>query len=209
MKKKIFNIAFLTSHGGSNMQAIIDAYNNSTISSIPTLVISNNSDSYALKRAKIHNIPSLHISSKNLHGFENQNEALLHYLNKYKIDLIILAGYMKKIHPELISKFQKQNNGIIINIHPALLPKFGGKGMYGMNVHQAVFQQLKNNEINHSGATVHYINQNYDEGEIILQQKIDITQCQSPEEIAEKVLKIEHKIYTQAIKQLEENYSQN
>jgi len=205
MKKKIFKIAFFTSHGGSNMQAIIDAYNNSIISSIPTLVISNNSDSLALKRAKNQDIPAFHISSKNLQGFRNQSDALFHYLNEYNIDLIVLAGYMKKIQPELIEKFQEQNNGIIINIHPALLPNFGGEGMYGMNVHKAVFEQLKQNKLTHSGATVHYVNQNYDEGEIILQKRIDIRDCKSPEEIAQKVLKIEHQIYTQAIKQLEEN----
>ncbi|HOQ80442.1 MAG TPA: formyltransferase family protein, partial [Candidatus Cloacimonadota bacterium] len=105
-----------------------------------------------------------------------------------------LAGFMRKLSEQFLDTI----NTPLINIHPALLPKYGGKGMYGSNVHNAVF--TAGEKI--SGATVHYVNKNYDEGDIIMQQSVDITDCQSPEEIGKKVLAIEHQIYGAAIEKI-------
>ena len=188
------NIAFFASGNGSNMQAIIDSCKFSDLPIIPSLVISNNSSAYALERAKNENIPNIHISSKNLQNKNSESEAILSALAKYNIDLIVLAGYMKKISSDILSKY----NNKIINIHPTLLPKYGGEGMYGMNVHNAVFSAKEQ----YSGASVHFVTEKYDEGKVILQEQINIEKCNSPEEIAQAVLKLEHKIYWQAIKKL-------
>ena len=127
----------------------------------------------------------------------NNYNDLLKRLKKDNIFLIVLAGYLKKIPREIINVFKNK----ILNIHPALLPKYGGKGMYGMNVHNAVF---KNNETE-SGITIHYVNENYDEGQIIFQKSCDIKHCQSPEEIAIEVQKLEHKYYPLVIEDLLRN----
>jgi len=128
----------------------------------------------------------------------NQSERLNDFLTKTckdnPVDLIVLAGFMRK----LSSSFFQNIKTPIINIHPALLPKYGGKGMFGMNVHKVVFEAGEKV----SGATVHYVNENYDEGDIIMQKECDISMCQSPEDIAQKVIKVEHEVYPLAIHNL-------
>jgi phosphoribosylglycinamide formyltransferase-1 len=119
---------------------------------------------------------------------------LLAHLKKEGVHLIVLAGFMRKLSEHFLQNYQ----GDIINIHPALLPKYGGKGMFGMRVHETVFRA--NEKI--SGASVHYVNERYDEGEIIAQQKISIGHCKSAEEIAREVLKIEHKLYPEVVEKL-------
>ncbi len=175
------------------MQAIIDGVEEGRLNCEIVFVLSNNSSSGALEIARRKNIPAYHLSEKVFHknSFE---ESLNDLLEKYEPDLIVLAGYMKLVPVSVIKKFQNR----IINIHPALLPKFGGKGMYGMNVHNAVFQAGEKI----SGVTVHIVNENYDEGKIIYQEQIDISDCKSPVEIAEKVLKLEHKIYPEVIQKI-------
>ncbi|MEE9432127.1 MAG: formyltransferase family protein, partial [Melioribacteraceae bacterium] len=111
-----------------------------------------------------------------------------------EVDLIVLAGFLKKIPNEFVSVFVNK----IINIHPALLPKYGGKGMYGANVHKAVFEAQEKI----SGATVHFVNKIYDDGKIIEQRSVDITDVKSPTEIAERVLKIEHELLPDVIKKI-------
>ena len=118
-------------------------------------------------------------------------------LRKFEVSLIVLAGYLKLIPFDLIENFERN----IINIHPALLPSFGGKGMYGMNVHRAVY----NSSAKVSGATIHLVDKTYDTGKIIAQKCIDISDVKSPEEIAERVLKIEHQILPEVIKAFAEN----
>ena len=122
---------------------------------------------------------------------------LIEELLKLNIDLIVLAGFLKKIPIELIKAFKNK----IINIHPALLPSFGGKGMYGMNVHHAVF----NSSAKVSGPTVHFVDEIYDNGKIIGQRAVDISDVKTPEEIAERVLKVEHKLLPEIIKLFVEN----
>lgn len=129
-------------------------------------------------------------------GKTNQNE-ITKVLKELSIDFIVLAGYLKLIPKELVEYFENR----IINIHPALLPSFGGKGMFGINVHRAVF----NSSAKVSGATVHFVDTTYDTGKIIAQKCVDISDVNNPEEIAERVLKIEHQLLPEVVKAFAEN----
>ena len=152
--------------------------------------MSNNPSAFVLQRAKNHSIPSLTIS-------KNQIEEKLDLedtLNNFKIDFIVLAGFLLKIPEWLIQKFPNQ----IINIHPALLPKYGGKGMYGKHVHQAVFD---NNERD-TGITIQFVNAQYDEGQILFQKKISLNVLDTPDRIAKKVLTLEHAHFAEVIEGL-------
>jgi len=193
MNVERFRICVFASGRGSNLKAIIDGVEEGRLNCEIAFVLSNNSNSGALEIARKKNIPAYHLSEKVFHK-NNFEEALIDLLEKYKPDLIVLAGYMKLVPASVIKRFQDR----IINIHPALLPKFGGKGMYGMNVHNAVFQSGEKV----SGVTVHIVNENYDEGRIIYQEKVDISDCKSPEEIADKVLKLEHIVYPEVIQKI-------
>jgi phosphoribosylglycinamide formyltransferase-1 len=190
------NIAFFASHGGSNFQAIVEALRNQGIAANPVLLISNNSDAYALERAKNLGVKPVHISSAQYDTAEEFQAALLNLLKEHEIDLVVLAGYMRMIPKVMIEKYRNR----ILNIHPALLPKYGGKGMYGMNVHRAVHEAGEKE----SGATVHLVNEKYDEGRILKQEKVAIEPTDSPEDIAKKVLEVEHRIYAQTIKEIVE-----
>lgn len=193
MKK--FNIAFFASHGGSNMQKIIDNIENGNLISNASLLISNNSKSGAAERAKNHNIPFYHISSLT-HPVENDRTYQISLLfDEYDINLVVLAGYMKKFPNELIKKV----SGKVLNIHPALLPNFGGENMYGMNVHNAVIES----GAKISGATVHIVDSEYDRGRILLQESVDVLLDDTPETLAVRVLKAEHIIYSKVISLLE------
>ncbi len=193
MKK--FNIAFFASHGGSNMQAIIDNIANGNLNSKAALLISNNSKSGAAERALTRNIPFYHISNLTNPDEISRIKQIQFIFDKHGIDLVVLAGYMKKLPNEIIEKV----SGRVLNIHPALLPDFGGESMYGMNVHKAVIQS----GVKISGATVHLVNSEYDRGRILLQESISIQKDDTPDTLAEKVLKIEHKIYPEVIRMLE------
>lgn len=143
------NLVVFASGNGSTLQAIIDAINSGKLNAKINLVVSNNKNAYCLERAKKAKIPTYLISSKKA---EEMDDELFEILKKYNIDLIVLAGYLKMIGPKLLAKYK------IINTHPSLLPKFGGKGMHGMNVHQAVI----NAKEKVSGVTVHFVNSEYD-----------------------------------------------
>jgi phosphoribosylglycinamide formyltransferase-1 len=195
MKK--LNIAFFASHGGSNFQAIAENILSGHIAANAALLISNNSDSGAMQKAEKLGISHLHISSNQFDSSEQFQTALLKALADYDIDLIVLAGYMKKIPLSVIRKFPNR----ILNIHPALLPKYGGQGMYGMNVHQAVYE----NGETLTGATVHIVSEEYDEGKILKQMSVPIDSNDTPQSIADKVLAIEHKLYSEVIKEIINN----
>ena len=142
------------------------------------MVVSNNSNAYALERAKMNNIPTYIITGKSKEEIDIELESVL---DNYKVDLIVLAGYLKLIGNRLISKYT------IINTHPSLLPKFGGKGMYGMNVHKAVIESKEK----FSGPTVHFVNNNYDEGNIISQTKFKLSNDETPDSLSRKVQEVE------------------
>lgn len=191
MKK--FKLGFLASGGGSNMQAIVDACNSGYLQSKPALVISNNADSKALNRAVDANIDAVHISSKT--NPDDEDDAILSALKEHDVDLVILSGYMKKIGPKTISAYKDR----ILNIHPALLPKHGGEGMYGPKVHETVLES-GNKE---SGATIHIVDEIYDNGKIVNQVKVDVVDGETVESLRKKVLKAEHKLYPETIRQIE------
>jgi phosphoribosylglycinamide formyltransferase-1 len=182
-------IAILASGSGSNAEEIIDYFKDHQLIDV-ALIISNKLGAYVLERAKKHGIPSAVFSRESFY----KSEEVVNLLVENKIDLIVLAGFLWLIPENLILHFPNQ----IVNIHPALLPKYGGKGMYGHHVHQAVF----NNFEKESGMTIHYVNRQYDEGQIIFQAKIELNPTDTPDVIAKKVLVLEHKHYAPTIEKI-------
>lgn len=185
------NIAVFASHAGSDLQAIIDGCKSKEICAKVSVVISNNSDSLALIRAKNEGIPAYHLSKKILGSEEVLANEILKIMKKYEVDFIFLAGYMRMLHISVIEKY----NNRIFNIHPALLPKYGGKGMYGINVHKAVI--AANEKI--TGITIHRVDNEYDSGEIVAQTEIKVLNQDTPETLSERVLKREHEFLVEVI----------
>ena len=188
------NIAVFASHGGSDLQAIIDGCKQDKLDAKVAVVISNNGDSMALERAKKESIPAYHLSSKVFGSEDILAEEILKVLSEYDIDMIFLAGYMRLLHISILTKY----NNRVFNIHPALLPKFGGKGMYGMNVHRAVIGAQESE----TGVTIHRVNAEYDSGEIVAQTKVPVLHDDSPEVLAERVLEREHTFLVEVISQI-------
>lgn len=162
-------------------------------------VISNNSSSGALSLARSFGIPAIHFSRRQFPDPKLYQSTLLDILLSYKTNFIVLAGYMKKLDVEIIRAFPES----IINIHPALLPKYGGEGMYGMHVHEAVIAAKERI----SGASVHYVSEEYDEGAIIAQQTVSVDVSDSPESLAAKVLQAEHQLLPSVVKNISETRS--
>ena len=159
---------------GTTLQSIIDNIENGVLDAKINLVVSDNENAFALERAKKANIPTYIIENKTTEEIDIELDSLL---KKYEIDLIVLVGYLKLIGKRLV------NNYTIINTHPSLLPKFGGKGMYGMNVHTAVVESGEKI----SGPTVHFVNDKYDEGNIISQTIVELDEEETPESLSAKV----------------------
>ena len=191
-------LAVLVSGGGSNLQSIIDQTKNGILKDIAevVIVISNNPSAYGLERAKKENIKAVALDYKNMDK-KDYDEQLYKLIQESGADLICLAGYLKKV-PDVIVKEYKSR---VLNIHPALLPKFGGKGMYGHFVHEAVVKAKEKK----SGPTVHYVDENYDTGSIILQKEVPVYETDTPEDVAKRVLAQEHIIFPEAIKKVIEN----
>ena len=190
----MFNIAVFVSGRGSNLKSIIDKSIDTDIN--VSAVVSDKTDCPAFNLALEQKIDIYSVSSKKKSGFLDYKQLKV-ALDKKKIELIVLAGFLKKIPEDFIDQFPNK----IINIHPALLPAFGGKGMYGMNVHKAVFES----SAKISGATVHFVNKNYDEGKIIAQRCVDISKVDSFEQIASLVLAEEHNLLPFVINKFAEN----
>jgi len=185
MKK---NIAIFASGGGSNAEEIMRHFKKNDVARV-SLIVSNNPKSGALYRAEKYNIPGYVHTPEDL-----ENGKLENVLKAYKIDFIVLAGYLKKVPDGILKKYDKK----IVNIHPALLPKYGGHGMYGMNVHKAVVAAGEKK----SGITIHYVNENYDEGGIIEQHECEISSKDTAIAVQEKVLKLEHKYFAPCIEKI-------
>jgi len=186
-------LGFLASHGGSNMQAIIDACKAGRLDARSCVVISNNSDSMALERAKNEGIPQYHISSQT-HPGSLEDEEILRVLQRHGVDTVVLAGYMKRLGPMTLQAYR----GRILNIHPALLPKFGGKGMYGKRVHEAVLAAGEKV----TGVTIHSVDENYDAGPIINQCQVPVLEGDTVDSLAERVLKHEHVLYVETLQKI-------
>ncbi|MBN1623564.1 MAG: phosphoribosylglycinamide formyltransferase [Clostridia bacterium] len=187
-------IGVFASHGGSNMQAIIDACRDGTIDGEVSVVICNNSTAYAVDRARAAGIPVYHLSGSNYPDADDLDEAMLLVLEKHKVNLVVLAGYMKKMSPAILKKFSNR----VLNIHPALLPRHGGSGMYGMKVHEAVIAD----EDTETGATVHLVNDKYDDGSILGQVVVKVEEEDTPDILAKKVLPQEHMLYVETLRRI-------
>lgn len=195
----MINIVVFASGSGTNFQSIIDAVDEGKINGRIRGLITNKSDIQAIERAHQHNIPHITISPGT---FDNQSEyvdTLITRLANWEADLIVLAGYMLKIPAAVIKNYE----GKIINIHPSLLPKYGGKGFYGINVHQAVLE----NKEHESGCTVHIVTEEYDEGPILAQRKVPVYDTDDAEELAKRILKQEHKLLPEVIAELANKHS--
>ena len=174
--------------------AIVAACDENKLPAEPALLISNNVDAAVLTWGKEKGILTRHISS-NTHPDANERDIeICSFLQEHNIDWVVLAGYMKKVGEKTLTEFA----GRIVNIHPSLLPKYGGQGMYGMHVHEAV---LAAGEIE-SGVTIHHVTSDYDEGSIILQESVPVLPDDTPETLAASVLQLEHRLYTKALEQL-------
>jgi phosphoribosylglycinamide formyltransferase-1 len=187
------NIAVFVSGRGSNLHSILRSRELTELIEIKA-VVSDKIECGAFEIAKNYSVPTFTLGEKD--GLISYKD-LSNFLSQLNIDLIVLAGFLKLIPDDVVKKYK----GRIINIHPALLPSFGGKGMYGMNVHRAVY----NSSAKVSGVSVHFVDETYDTGSIIAQECVDIRNVKSPEEIAERVLKIEHRILPSVIKMIAEN----
>ena len=189
---KTWRIAVLTSGAGrgSNLQALYEYFKKHSLPVEIAFATASRKDAPVVQLCEKLNIPCHILSPRKDKDFENQ---LLELCQQEKIELIALAGFMNLLSSSFLEKVKIP----VLNIHPALLPKYGGKGMYGMNVHNAVF--ASDDKV--SGVTVHLVDPQYDNGPIIAQEKVDISDCKSPEEIAAKVLEIEHQTYAPAIYQ--------
>jgi len=191
-KKKIVVFA---SGSGTNAENIIKYFQKSPYASV-VAVFSNKRSAKVLKRAHDLNVKALHFDRDALYNSYD----VLHILEDINPDLIVLAGFMWIFPEDILKKYPQK----IVNIHPALLPKYGGKGMYGMNVHEAIIQ----NKEKESGISIHFVNENYDEGEIIFQAKTEISEEDTPESLAEKIHKLEYKHFPEIIQQLLQKESQ-
>lgn len=174
-------IAVCVSGGGTNLQAIIDAIDNGTITNTEiAVVISNNADAYALERARKAGIKGICISPKNYETREAFNEDFLKQLNSYNVDLVVLAGFLVVIPPQMIAEYRNR----IINIHPSLIPSFCGKGYYGLKVHEGVLER----GVKVTGATCHFVDEGTDTGPIILQKAVEVQQGDTPEVLQRRVM---------------------
>lgn len=177
----MLRVAVLVSGGGTNLQAIIDAVKDGTITNTELVaVISNNANAYALTRAKENGIEALCISPKDYADRADFHKALLEKINELKVDLIVLAGYLVKIPEEMAHQYSHR----IINIHPSLIPSFCGVGYYGLHVHEAVLEK----GVKVTGATVHYVDEGMDTGEIIAQKPVMVEEGDTPEILQKRVM---------------------
>jgi phosphoribosylglycinamide formyltransferase-1 len=184
------NIGVLASHTGTNLQAIMDACKRGALPARVTVVISNNSQSGAIARAAAADIPTCHLSGKTHHWDGALDVAVAETLATHDVQIVVTAGYMKKVGPVTRKRFP-----VIINTHPALLPKHGGQGMYGMHVHRAVIEGGDSE----TGITVHYVTAEYDTGPTIAQLPIPVLAHDTPETLAARMLPLEHELLVTCI----------
>jgi phosphoribosylglycinamide formyltransferase 1 len=180
-------VVLFASGNGSNAEKIILHFKKSNLGSVAA-VFSNNPKAKVIEKAKKQNVPTFVFDKSDLkEGF------VLQKINDFSPDLIVLSGFLLMFPESILKKYPK-----VINIHPALLPKYGGKGMYGINVHQAVLD----NKEKETGITIHYVNEHYDEGEFIFQKAVNIEDCKTAEEIAQKVQELEHQYFPTVISEV-------
>jgi phosphoribosylglycinamide formyltransferase 1 len=187
----VLNIAVFASGRGSNARAILENIDLGKINARVAVIISNKSDAGIFDIARERKISHRYLNPFDFGSEEEYTHAALSVLNEFDIGLIVLAGYLKKIPSTIISRFRNR----IMNIHPALLPAFGGEGMYGIRVHRAVIEY----GAKLTGVTVHFIDEEYDHGPVILQEAVEVHDDDTPESLAQRVLRVEHSVYSRAI----------
>jgi len=194
----MLKIAVFGSGAGSNFRAILTAIQQGTIPDARiSLVLSNNSGAGILGIARANALPAIHLSQKQFPDEQSFTDAVLSTLRDHDVNFIALAGYMKRVPPPVVAAYR----GRIVNIHPALLPRFGGAGMYGIHVHEAVLAS----GASASGATVHYVDELYDHGQVVMQRTVPVLPGDTPETLASRVLAVEHELYPAAIRRIAEN----
>ena len=177
----MLKVVVCVSGGGTNLQAILDAVDNGQITNTEIVgVISNNAGAYALERAAAKNIPAVCISPKDYETRELFNEALLAGVHKFEPDLVVLAGFLVNIPPQMVSDFKNR----IINIHPSLIPSFCGKGFYGLKVHERALER----GVKVTGATVHFVDDGTDTGPIIFQKAVEVKEGDTPKVLQQRVM---------------------
>ena len=186
--KKI-KLGFLASGRGSNILAILNDCKEGKLDAEPAVVISNNATAGALEYAREAGIPAFHLSTQT-HP-EKLDDVITDTLKSHAVDWVILAGYMKKIGPQLLEEFQ----GKIFNIHPSLLPKHGGKGMFGIHVHESVLASGDSE----TGVTIHLVDGEYDQGRILAQERVKVEEGDDAATLAARVLKLEHQLYSETL----------
>lgn len=187
---KRLRIGVLASGGGTNLQAILDSCERGEIDGDVVVVIANVPDAYALKRAEKHGVAAYSFPHEGV--TREQHEAdVVECLEKHKVDLVCLAGYLRMLTPDMVDRYK----GRILNTHPALLPSFGGKGMHGIHVHKAVLDY----GAKVSGCSIHVVTAEVDGGPIVMQKAVPVLEDDTPESLQERVLKEEHKLYPRAI----------
>ena len=189
------SLGILASHGGTNLQAIIDACETGSIDANVAVVVSNNSKSYSLQRARNSGIPAFHLSSQTHSKKKDLDLAIEGILKKYEVDLIVLAGYMKRIGPSVLKAFHNR----VINSHPALLPRYGGKGMYGDRVHEAVVKDKSTQ----SGITIHLVDEDYDNGTVISQKVVTVDPFGGVDSVRDEIQRHEHNFWIETLDKIQ------
>ena len=187
-------IGFLASHNGSSMRAIVAAIAERRLDGEARLAISNNRESPALAFAREHGIPALHISRTRAGGDFESDRAIVDALEQHGVDLVVLSGYMRKLGPETLSRYR----GRILNIHPGPLPKFGGQGMYGAHVHEAVIASGEPV----SGITIHLVDEQYDQGPVIARRDVPVEQGDTAETLAARIQALEPAFFVETLQQI-------
>ena len=191
---KLLRIGFLCSHRGSNMNSVVQACRSGELHAYPAVVIANNSSSGALERAHELDIPCYHFSRTTCPDPEALDELILETLVKHECDLVLLAGYMRKLGPRTLAGFPNR----VLNIHPALLPKFGGEGMFGRRVHEAVIASRETS----TGITIHCVDQDYDTGPVLAQKEVPVHEADTPESLAARLLPMEHAFLVETLQRV-------
>lgn len=189
---RILRLAALASGGGSNLQAILDHIRVGTLPARIFFVCSNNSGAGALARARTEGVPAFHVSARTEGSGEAAAARLIRMLDEHSPDLLVLAGYMKKVPCPVLERMKNR----VINIHPSLLPEFGGAGLYGDRVHDAVVRA----GVSFTGMTVHMVNGDYDKGQIVLQRRVAVPPDATAAEVGRRVLRLEHDSYWRVLK---------
>lgn len=187
----MLRIGVLISGSGTNLQSLIDACSSGEVNGEVVLVISNRASAYGLERAKAAGILAIHLSARDYPNEESYDAELLKRLKEAKVDLVVLAGYLRVLTPVLVSAFENK----MMNIHPSLIPSFCGDGFYGLNVHEAAIRR----GVKLSGATVHFVDNGTDTGPIILQEAVAVETQETAESLQQKILQIEHRLLPRAV----------